>query len=257
MSHVNHGRFVWHELSTHQPSADLAFLEALVGLSAVERDMGALGPYTMLMAGDTGVGGVTAAGVGASPTSHWIGNLCVSDIDSAVTNAEAAGGRLLTPVVPVEEVGRTALLADPDGAVFALLEPATEEDMLADAPWVPGRFCWWELITPHPDAARDFYGRLAGWGCHEIDMGGRPYWLWTQGDEGMNPGGLMRDPEGGSVAHWLFYMLVDDVNSATERVAGLGGTVLSAPMDVPGQGRMSVIATPSGAAMALFKSAQS
>lgn len=256
MAHVDQGRFIWHDLMSKQPGADRAFLEALVGYQVVERDMGDMGLYPMLMAGEAGVGGIVGMGQEEPHPSHWVGYLVVSDLDAALATVEANGGKVLVPAFAIPEVGRTAVVADPKGAVFSPLQPATAESMLPQSPMGQGRFCWWELVTSDVAGAKDFYGKLVGWGSHELDMGGRPYTLWTKGEEN-NPGGLMQHPEGLSdPAFWLFYILVADVDATTARVAGLGGQVLAEPMDVPGQGRMSVIALPSGAATALFTAQQ-
>ena len=256
MAHVNHGRFVWHDLMSKSPEADLAFLKALIGYTVNDRDMGDMGNYPMLMVGEAGVGGVVGMEAEQPQPSHWIGYVAVSDLDTTLTALVAAGGTIHIPAFPVSDVGRIAIVSDPNGAVFSPMEPATAEDMSSGPPRAQGHFCWWELVTSDPAGAQAFYSKVLGWGCHEIDMGGRPYWLWTQGADAMNPGGMMRHSEGLSdPAFWLMYVLVDDVDAATERVADLGGAVMATPMDVPGQGRMSVITTPSGAAMALFKSA--
>lgn len=251
MAHVNHGRFVWHDLMSKDPGADLAFLKDLVGWTTDDR----FKDYPMLMAGEAGVGGIGALKAGEGQGSHWLGYVVVSDLDAALAAVESSGGQIRVPAFDIPDVGRSAVVADPNGAVFSPLEPATAEDMLPKGDWGPGRFCWWELVSKDPAAAQAFYGKVIGWGCHEVDMGGRPYWLWLKGDEAMNPGGLMKHPEDKDPAFWLFYVLVPDVDAATARVDGLGGKVLSAPTDVPGQGRMSVIATPSGAMLALFRSA--
>ncbi len=253
MAHVDQGRFIWHDLMSKEPAADRAFLEALVGYTVIERDMGEIGLYPMLMAGEAGAGGIVGMGADEPHPSHWIGYLVVSDLDASLATVQANGGTVLVPAFPIPDVGRTAVVADPKGAVFSPLEPATAETMVPQGDWSPGRFCWWELVTPDVAGAKDFYGKLVGWGSHELDMGGRPYWLWTKGEEN-NPGGLMDHPQGPNErAFWLFYILVADVDAATKRVAELGGKVISEPMDVPGQGRMSVISTPSGAMTALFK----
>ncbi len=257
MAHVNHGRFIWHDLMTPDPAADLAFVKALVGWSVADRDMGAMGTYHMLMAGDDGVGGVVGMGPDeAGLPAHWIGYVVVTDLEATLAAARAAGGKVVVEAFDIADVGRTAVVVDPHGAAFSPLQPATADDMLPSSPMGQGRFCWWELVTPDPAGAEAFYGQVVGWSSHAIDMGGRPYWLWTNGDDPMNPGGLMAHPEGqAGPAYWLYYVLVADVDASTARVAGLGGRVLSEPMDVPGQGRMSVIALPSGAALALFTAA--
>jgi predicted enzyme related to lactoylglutathione lyase len=132
------------------------------------------------------------------------------------------------------------------------MQAASPDEMAAPASG-PGEIVWWELVTGDPPGAEDFYNKVVGWGSHQIDMNGRPYWLWTKAGEEGNPGGMMERPSDyDGPAFWLFYIWVDDVDAVTARVNGLGGKVLMDPQDVPGQGRMSVINSPSGAQIALF-----
>lgn len=46
-----------------------------------------------------------------------------ADADDIVTAVEGNGGSVLMPAADVPEVGRIAWLADPYGAVFAVLKP--------------------------------------------------------------------------------------------------------------------------------------
>lgn len=55
-----------------------------------------------------------------------------------------------------------------------------------------GRFSWHELMTPDPDAARDFYSAITGWSTSTWDGGGKPYEMWMNGE--MPVGGLMDLP---------------------------------------------------------------
>lgn len=61
-------------------------------------------------------------GVPAGTPAHWVAYLSVADADAAVAAATAGGGSVLhgpdnTPY------GRMASLADPNGAVFAVMGP--------------------------------------------------------------------------------------------------------------------------------------
>ena len=117
-----------------------------------------------------------------------------------------------------------------------------------------GRFVWYDLMTPDPEAAKAFYTAVAGWGTQLFES--MSYTMWTAGE---NPvGGIMKLPDeavaGGAQPHWLAYVSVTDVDAITARAQELGGKVLVPPTDIPTIGRYSVIADPQGASIATYKS---
>jgi len=57
----------------------------------------------------------------------------------------------------------------------------------------------------------------------------------------------------GAQPRWTGYVGVDDVDAATDRLKGLGGTVYVPPTDVPDVSRFSVVADPQMATLALVK----
>jgi predicted enzyme related to lactoylglutathione lyase len=54
-------------------------------------------------------------------------------------------------------------------------------------------------------------------------------------------------------SHWMPYVLVDNIDTSTEKAKSLGGTVAMGPMDVPGHGRVSIIIDPTGAALGMWQ----
>lgn len=82
------------------------------------------------------------------------------------------------------------------------------------------------------------------------------------GDSGMttlrrgerNAASMMRAPAG-VPAHWLSYVVVDDLAAARERATKLGGKVMVPNIGVPGIGAFSVLQDPLGAVIAAFKDA--
>jgi predicted enzyme related to lactoylglutathione lyase len=118
-----------------------------------------------------------------------------------------------------------------------------------------GCFVWYELTTTDPEAAKDFYADVVGWGLRDASMPGAAYTLFTAGE---NPvAGLMGLPaearKMGAQPRWMGYVGVDDVDAATDRLKRLGGTVYVAPTDVPDVSRFSVVADPQAATLALVK----
>lgn len=119
-----------------------------------------------------------------------------------------------------------------------------------------GTFMWNELATNDPDACTAFYQKLLGWTTEEMPMpqGAGVYTVFNAGD---TPAGGMFKMEGEQFAgippHWMSYIHVDDVDVAVTQAQELGGSVKAPAFDVPGVGRIAVIADPSGAAVALMK----
>ncbi|HKI03910.1 MAG TPA: VOC family protein [Thermoanaerobaculia bacterium] len=115
-----------------------------------------------------------------------------------------------------------------------------------------GRFVWYDLMTPDPEAAKAFYTAVAGWGTQLFES--MAYTMWTAGETPV--GGIMKLPDeavsGGAQPHWLAYVSVANVDATTARAQELGGKVLVPPTDIPTVGRYSVITDPQGASIATF-----
>jgi predicted enzyme related to lactoylglutathione lyase len=84
-----------------------------------------------------------------------------------------------------------------------------------------------------------------------MDMGpGGIYQIYGQG--GAPLGGMFNKPdEMPGPPMWLYYVSVDDVNIAVERVVELGGQVLNGPMEVPDGDLIAQCVDPQGALFAL------
>ena len=115
-----------------------------------------------------------------------------------------------------------------------------------------GAFSWTELTTSDPKAARAFYGKLLDWQFQDMDMGKSTYTVINVGGQGI--GGITAVPPNakGMPPTWGSYITVNDVDAVVARVAGLGGKVLLAPMDIPTVGRFATIMDPQGATISLI-----
>lgn len=110
-------------------------------------------------------------------------------------------------------------------------------------------FIWYELMTSDVEAAERFYGEVVGWRVVASGQPGQDYRQWMVGDLAI--GGLMAIPPD-AAAHgmrplWAGYLNVDDVDAAVEQLVAAGGSVHAPPWDIPGVGRMSMVADPQGA----------
>jgi predicted enzyme related to lactoylglutathione lyase len=116
-----------------------------------------------------------------------------------------------------------------------------------------GGFVWYELITDDVDKARDFYRAVVGW---EIAAEGQAMPTGTtyrmiQRSDGGNAGGVLTMSDDmkahGGKPVWLGYIHHPDVDAAVERIKAVGGEVHMPAMDMPGVGRMAMVADGQGA----------
>lgn len=116
-----------------------------------------------------------------------------------------------------------------------------------------GAFSWSELMTTDPRAAAAFYGALFGWKSEDMDMGTGAYHVQKLGEDAI--GGIMGMPPGapaGMPPVWGSYVTVSNVDETVAQAEKLGGKVVMPIMQVPGVGRMAVIADPQGAVLSII-----
>ncbi len=243
---ASQGQFVWCELMTADTAAATAFYGKVIGWEA--KDAGpAYGGYTILHAGETPVGGVMALPPGAQP--GWVGYVAVNDVDAAAARVKSAGGQVHRAADDIPEVGRFAVVADPQGAVFTLFKPMTEGTPPPPAGATPGRVGWHELTTSDREAAFAFYAALFGWTKAEAhDMGPMGiYQIFAVG--GVPVGGMFASKD--RPPSWLYYFNVDAAEAAVSRVKAAGGELVNGPMQVPGGSWIAHCKDPQGAMFAV------
>lgn len=249
------GTFVWHDLMTRDLGKARKYYKDLLGWKIQEVDMGEAGLYPMILAGDQAQGGMVQLPEGQEIPSHWIAYLYVDDVDAATEQVAELGGQVAQEPMDIPEVGRFAVVVDPQGAFVSLFQGGDPEEELPEKP-PEGAFCWDELLTPVPDASAEFYGKLVGWNAEEVDLGELgTYRLLKTGDV-ERAGMLQMPPEAEGPPAWLPYVLVDDVDATAEEVRRLGGSVFVAPSHIPEVGRFTVTADPTGAVIAFMTSSR-
>lgn len=116
------GTFNWNELHTTDPARALRFYKDALGYAAKDMDMGPMGTYHVLEQSGGPRGGIMKA-QGEAPTM-WLPYVAVDDADAASARAARLGGKVLSPAEDIPNIGRFAILADDQGAVFAVIRPA-------------------------------------------------------------------------------------------------------------------------------------
>ncbi|MBB5705557.1 VOC family protein [Sphingopyxis panaciterrulae] len=255
------GSFIWYELMTSDPDGAARFYGAVVGWTiAAHSDPAASGvDYRMIGRSDGGnAGGVLALNAdmlagGARPA--WMGYLYTPDVDATIAAIEADGGAVHMPATDLP-VGRIAMLSDPQGAVFYVMNPippAGMEDRDSDVFSVTEaqHVRWNELMTSDPDAAIAFYRKHFGWGQEgAFDMSDMGAYRFLQlGEVGI--GAVMGLMPGVPAAMWSYYIGVDDIDRAAAAITANGGTITNEPMEIPGGEFAMNGVDPQGAAFGL------
>jgi predicted enzyme related to lactoylglutathione lyase len=144
------------------------------------------------------------------------------------------------------DFGRMAVLADPQGAVFAIWEAKRHWGVtIRDE---ANTLCWNELATHDPAAAAAFYKALTGWTAKSSPE----YTEWRLGETPI--GGMRTINEGEPTPpSWMPYFMVDDCDATTAKAQSLGGVACVEPRDLPGVGRFAVLIDPQGAVFALYR----
>ena len=108
-----------------------------------------------------------------------------------------------------------------------------------------------ELSTTDVGKAKSFYSQLFDWKLEDLAMSDGTYTMISVG-EGTG-GGMMKHPMPGAPSMWLSYVLVDDIETSTNKVRALGGVVMKDKTEVPGMGWLAIIVDPTGAHLGLWK----
>jgi len=121
------GTLCWSELATTDRAKAREFYTAVFGWGARISHMEPV-EYTQWMAGEMPAGGMlemTEEWHGAPP--HWMPYFLVADCDASAEKAAELGGQVVVPPMDVPQVGRFAVLCDPQGAHFSVIQPPARE----------------------------------------------------------------------------------------------------------------------------------
>jgi uncharacterized protein len=241
------GRFVWHDHMSNDPAKAREFYAKLLGWEIEIWKPGEM-DYPMITVNGQMHGGFGPAQGGAP--SHWLGHVAVENADETARRAREAGGSVLGEPMDIPEVGRMAVIQDPQGAVFSAFTAAGE------VPPSQGVFLWDEVLTTDPEAAKGFYAKVVGWTAEDMNMGDMVYTIFSTGDA--QRAGCTRVPADAEwPPYWQTHLASNDVDRDAAKAEELGATKYMGPTDIPTVGRVAVLADPTGATFGLFKPSDS
>jgi len=122
------GTFGWNELGTRDPAAAKQFYGAVFGWEFDEEPSDRVGTYTIAKVGDAMVAGMidmNALEMPAEIPANWLVYFIVTDADAALDEIRSGGGSVMNGPIDIPP-GRFAVVADPFGAAFAVMQPNEE-----------------------------------------------------------------------------------------------------------------------------------
>lgn len=251
-SNAPDGTPTWMELGIPDIERAKAFYGALFGWEFQDNGPES-GYYTMCL-----LRGEPVAAMMPNPdqeaTDFWWGvSFAAADCDGTAKRAADAGGETVHPPMDVMDLGRMAVLKDPQGGQFSLWQGRSHTG--ARIVNEPGSFVWHDLFTPDTGAAREFYGAALGLRSERLPdhSGGDVDYTTLQRPDDRYIGGIMGEP-GAPRASWVTYFAVEDADEAVRLVREGGGTVEEDPFDSP-YGRIAAIRDPFGAPLRVMKPA--
>lgn len=117
------GEICWRELRTKDLPAAMEFYSKLFGWELPQTKISPM-DYKEIVLGGTAYGGMMAMegdDWGDAP-SHWATYIAVDSADDTVAKITENGGTVRVPPFDAPGVGRMAMVADPSGADFAIIQ---------------------------------------------------------------------------------------------------------------------------------------
>jgi hypothetical protein len=235
-----HGNFVWFELTAKDPAKAAAFYQSLFGWTSAESEIGGE-KMTTIQNGERPI-----ATVMAGKSAGWTGYISVENVDEAVLNTTSNEGSVVAPAADIPDVGRFAIVKDPDGAVIGLLKASKGDSF--DGP-ATHDFFWSELWARKPADVVAFYEAVVDYTKQEVTYGKETSYRLVANKA---PRGGIGKIRAGKAAQWIPYVLVDDVAATSKAATKLKAKVVVKPFVIFGVGRGTVLSDPSGAYFGLI-----
>ena len=245
------GHVVWHDLLTNTVPKATRFYADLLGWEyQIEHASDfAWKPgeanYPLILANETAHGGVVDLGM--ETLSQWVAYVLVEDVDAVAAKAKGLGATLIREPFDTPGVGRSAVIRDSQGAIIC---PHVSTH---NFPPPRGMFLWDELITTDVELSKRFYSALFGWSTKDIARDRISDYTIFQGADGSNVAGAMkRSFDAASLAGWVPYLAIDDIDSIVAKAKTLGSRVYVDATHAPYLGQIAVLADPTDAIFGLL-----
>jgi predicted enzyme related to lactoylglutathione lyase len=182
----------------------------------------------------------------------WLTFISSDNIETRKELALRNGAKVLFGPKDIPGRGREAVFADPQGAVFAVLDSTSGDppDVLPE----PGEWIWSSLITRDPDTDAAFYQEFFDYDIFSLPPDKHAQHLLLASDDYARASVNSLPTKGRhSHPHWLNYVRVKDTEEMARKVVALGGHVLVKPRIDRHGGKIAVVSDPQGAPFGLIE----
>jgi predicted enzyme related to lactoylglutathione lyase len=247
------GKMIWADLVTPDLAAAERFYGALLGWTFQTVHTGN-SDYAVALLGGRPVGGLVQKSIpnGEHRQSAWLTFIAVSDVDAAKRTALDHGAKVIADARTYPARGRQAVLADPQGAVFAILASSSGDapDFLAE----PGEWIWSSLLSRDSGVEAAFYQQLFSYDVFDLaSEDGREHVILSSDDLARASVNGLPDDSKRRHAYWLNFIRVDNTAATVAKVLAGGGRVLVEPHVDRHGGQAAVVADPAGAPFGLME----
>jgi predicted enzyme related to lactoylglutathione lyase len=246
------GKIVWVDLVTPDLPAAEKFYSALFGWTYQQLHVGK-SDYALISADGHAIGGMIERPfpVREHHQPAWLTFIAVRDVDAAKRNAVAHKAKVLADSASYGPRGRQAVLADPEGAVFAILASGSGDppDFLA----APGDFIWSSLHAKSPDDEAAFYQDLFGYEVFETESDDATEHVLFSSDDFARASANALPSGGHRHAHWLNFVRVASCSDAAAKATAAGGRVVVEPHPDRQGGMVALLADPAGAVFGVME----
>jgi predicted enzyme related to lactoylglutathione lyase len=246
------GKIIWAELATPDLAAAEHFYSGMFGWT-FQSVTGVGIDYAVASSGAQPVAGILQRPLpgGDRRQPAWLTFIAVRDVDAAERIAIGNGAKSVSKPASYAGRGRQAVLADPDGAVFAVLASSNGDppDVLA----APGEWIWSSLLAQDPDREATFYQSIFRYDLFDLPRDGGAVHVILSSDDYARASVNPLPASGHRRPHWLNFIRVVSADDAAAKAVQLGGKVLVPPFEDRHGGKVAVIADPAGAPLGVME----
>jgi predicted enzyme related to lactoylglutathione lyase len=243
------GKFVWADLVTDDVPAASKFYAGLFGWTFQD-----YGGYLIAANDDRPLCGMFQRPRPADPSAkpRWLGYISVASVEKATKAVTKAGGKVLAEPQKMPKRGEQAVFADAEGALFGVVKSSSGDpaDLLAE----PGDWIWVQLLSRDGRKAAEFYRAVGGYTIVENVETNRlsDYVLTSEGYARATVRTIRQDSDKARPT-WLPFVRVLNVGESVAKAKQLGGKVLIEPKTEFFNGKVAVVADPTGAAIGVME----
>jgi predicted enzyme related to lactoylglutathione lyase len=245
------GKVIWADLVTPNLGAAESFYGGLFGWT-FKAIPGGDTDYAVALLDGRPIAGMLQKTMPAGEKRRpaWLTFIAVRDVDSARGLAVAHGARIISEPKTYGGRGRQAVIADPEGAVFAVLASASGDppDFLA----APGDWIWSTSFEHDPKRSAAFYSAVFGYDVFDLPSDDAAEHVILSSDDYARAA-IHTLPPNHRQPHWINFIRVVDAVETSAKAVELGGRVVVEPYVDRHGGKIAVIVDPAGAAVAVME----